>query len=1214
MPTLAGITNLDPEETLRLWRAEQEQQHLDADQTIALWKKFKKEHHSIESFIGHVKQLIDLWPQAKCAGVCRKNHSRFRSVFNTAIGDANDYAGDGIAEGWNSLAAMFTSPQSNEAAAEAAARTAAERGDSDGVAEVALHRPTGHSTEEKLHGHDANHALSCSCKKVHAKPHSNDDMETQELQHKLSRKVAQLTKVIFHLNVKHEENDAYVKAVAEAYEREVESIVADVNIKLRSCVDAFEGQQQQQITEQELENVLGQLQATKEILVADAQSYHRQCVDSVEKCKEEYASRAREYAEEVAAATEETRRWTSQMKQALESLNANRNELSQLPVERKKDFSLQADVKRLDEELEQLRKANRQLESDLKEAKGLADQTQIEAERRWRRLEVAQAKASALENALQLSNRHAEDLKQAAKETERRNAQAIAELQLNCKSLDEAVETKSKEIQDLTERLVAAERASQVVSEEKRSLEIAVKECDEKIAMLGERIAERDKEMHLRGTELISGMQQWIAFYEQEIEQLKAQLSQAEIASSRAAEERKGVEEELLSLKRRRDELEQQTLPQLTEDIRRLKEDVDRMDKLKELYADVELKRVQKEEDLRKSEDRCKQLQEALESQAKAHDAEKAELKDAQTKALYSFMVQRAQHQTELDQMVEQIAGLRRTIAEQEERLADTSKDEALAQMRSALAQLQTDFDEVSQAETEASEQLRSKRAELVSSLETHEAEMRSLRVAVLELKEEKAQMEVILQDSQKASKREAAEAWERETFLRKEAEKQKRRMEELEERTSSLVAKTRSLKEENEKLARECEEKLEAMEVVHSHERETWRRDAQNLRKEAADRLRREQQALALAEKRHVENTDKLQRQHRAELDAAKLALHKEAKEQLSDLKQKCDAAAAQRAQAAKAQMEAAVVAHAAERENLKLQFQKQIADVEAQMRRRLERSQQKEQELLQQYEEKKQERDINPLLPTGSHGKPEIRESEGRHSAIEALRGEVTALNGRLEDLSAAMQSSEARHVEEVQRLCEENAEKLEEMERSHTQKCADTEARYEQALEAKKYEVEFLQREHAQRLEKARKEVNDLHAKLQGPLPREEDLHLIALLNDRLLYCEGQMDYLQEKVRTYKLELLNRETNYNKLFNANPVTGVVGPLVPQSSTSTRRSDSGPPASEDPKTLLSSPACPALGAPCEGGSSKLGALANFLKDKISQKKLVGADRRLSA
>ncbi|PFH34509.1 hypothetical protein BESB_065410 [Besnoitia besnoiti] len=89
----ARIAKLDPEETLGRWRAEQErgteatdfmdkilgtknvkvtdeerqrikpfaqQQHLDADQTIALWKKFKKEHHSIESFIGHVKQRRSL--------------------------------------------------------------------------------------------------------------------------------------------------------------------------------------------------------------------------------------------------------------------------------------------------------------------------------------------------------------------------------------------------------------------------------------------------------------------------------------------------------------------------------------------------------------------------------------------------------------------------------------------------------------------------------------------------------------------------------------------------------------------------------------------------------------------------------------------------------------------------------------------------------------------------------------------------------------------------------------------------------------------------------------------------------------------------------------------------------------------------------------------------------------------------------------------------
>jgi len=47
--------------------------------------------------------------------------------------------------------------------------------------------------------------------------------------HKMSKKIAQLTKVIFHLHTKNEENDTYNKAVSNAYEVEIEKIVKQAN-------------------------------------------------------------------------------------------------------------------------------------------------------------------------------------------------------------------------------------------------------------------------------------------------------------------------------------------------------------------------------------------------------------------------------------------------------------------------------------------------------------------------------------------------------------------------------------------------------------------------------------------------------------------------------------------------------------------------------------------------------------------------------------------------------------------------------------------------------------------------------------------------------------------------------------------------------------------------------------------------------------------------
>ena len=48
---------------------------------------------------------------------------------------------------------------------------------------------------------------------------------SEETHHKMSKKIAQLTKVIFHLHSKNEENSAMSNAVTNAYEKEIETML-----------------------------------------------------------------------------------------------------------------------------------------------------------------------------------------------------------------------------------------------------------------------------------------------------------------------------------------------------------------------------------------------------------------------------------------------------------------------------------------------------------------------------------------------------------------------------------------------------------------------------------------------------------------------------------------------------------------------------------------------------------------------------------------------------------------------------------------------------------------------------------------------------------------------------------------------------------------------------------------------------------------------------
>ena len=70
---------------------------------------------------------------------------------------------------------------------------------------------------------------------------------TPELHSKLSKKVAQLTKVIYHLNTRNEDSDAKLQQVQADYEAEIASLLEESNQKITAAKDEGGGQQKKAI-------------------------------------------------------------------------------------------------------------------------------------------------------------------------------------------------------------------------------------------------------------------------------------------------------------------------------------------------------------------------------------------------------------------------------------------------------------------------------------------------------------------------------------------------------------------------------------------------------------------------------------------------------------------------------------------------------------------------------------------------------------------------------------------------------------------------------------------------------------------------------------------------------------------------------------------------------------------------------------------------------
>ena len=71
------------------------------------------------------------------------------------------------------------------------------------------------------------------------------------------------------------------------------------------------------------------------------------------------------------------------------------------------------------------------------------------------------------------------------------------------------------------------------------------------------------------------------------------------------------------------------------------------------------------------------------------------------------------------------------------------------------------------------------------------------------------------------------------------------------------------------------------------------------------------------------------------------------------------------------------------------------------------------------------------------------------------------------------------------------------------------------------------------------------NELNEIFENRPSRPEDLELIQQLSaDNQLKDEALRKAIED-LKFYKLELVNREDNYNKMFGTNPMVGVLNPL---------------------------------------------------------------------
>merc|ERR1719240_1518082 len=121
-------------------------------------------------------------------------------------------------------------------------------------------------------------------------------------------------------------------------------------------------------------------------------------------------------------------------------------------------------------------------------------------------------------------------------------------------------------------------------------------------------------------------------------------------------------------------------------------------------------------------------------------------------------------------------------------------------------------------------------------------------------------------------------------------------------------------------------------------------------------------------------------------------------------------------------------------------------------------------------------------------------------------------------------------AQHKKELDDLLAAQIEETREMERQ-----------FQEAQALLNEQVQLLEERHA-----------ELQALYDNRPSREEDLERIKVLEREVEEKTHQLKTMAETLQKFKLELVNREQNYNKVFGSSPNVGVMDPTAKRGSTS--------------------------------------------------------------
>ncbi|XP_063691217.1 protein FAM184A-like isoform X1 [Bolinopsis microptera] len=1003
---------------------------------------------------------------------------------------------------------------------------------------------------------------------MNANQNGLDGPMTPELHLKMSKKIAQLTKVVYALNTKNDEHDAHISCLQEAHELELKKVLASAEEQIVKLQTVVANQRNDKEAILDLRNRIFEYDQTNQDAVNEFKKFKVHTQDREDTLKKAYEEQMRTLKYELENMKSEFQSKTAEFAERSNQHDASSIMLKSLKEKHENELELLKEVaeqqqaahekkmddlmKNYDKEISALKQKHReelasqvsteksslstlyktqiaQLEEEVSTLKQLMEQGEYQSNNRisilTKEVEAAEARKAnhaAEKEALGKENERlkseVDELEGKFMETRRDLDNALQEL-ANVKNDLSAQETAARRFADESNKKAGKigelDELSQLHSVENEKLKFELKKLNDKLLEKEDEFG-RLKEKHAKT----------IGIWEDKSNQLKKDINVKDEEISRLkAEYKLSMEEHLASSSEREVELQKQKL----EEIRLVKESSE-----KELEEVLEVSRANSQA-----------IRDALEAEAAN---EKQALIEGYEVQLAELRKERDEMLTQLHELSDEVVRLKSVMGNSESALGETEKERQqllhslnekqqhlellhneLKDKLSVLQSLREEFDkEVAnhavtkkQREQYADDKVAAKAKELDGywSKKLRE-DLEALEHELLRRQSQSRSSEIKrMKDTHLQEFLDAEAAWKEKT------EALQAKVKELEKQLSVLnveaLKKEMSLNEQSKSEYLELNAKIKQLKIDHAQnikEIEEEHKDAMKRLDESLTRdFKNQEDKLVLAHRQNIHEMtkanklsvdvlkDQFEQKRTLDINTLKMTARKELENQLTKCKKEC-----------------------AEKTELRIH------------------------ELSLGYEEQKEELQ---------------RELEMRDREMKQFNIKLEQVQNQLTDKQLEL-SQYKDDVEELQN-------NLADLQKEFEEKCKEVmQIKQEAVIQIKKREkklnaihlseikgvqqkftrdVDELTFKHQNDVEDLRLQMSELNHQLSlayeqysNRPSRPEDLNKILELENTIAEADERIRHLIDEKKFFELELVNRESNYNRVFNtAGPKIGLINPM---------------------------------------------------------------------